>query len=322
MSGSDLALVAVAALWGASFSVTAALLPALPPLTLIALRFALALAAFAALRPRALLRAGAPAWRAGAVLGAFLYTGFVLQTVGLAHTTPARSAFLTASYVLIVPLLGLALLRERVGGPVLLGAVVATLGLALLTGPEVSVHVRRGDVLSALCAVAFALHLLALGRYAGRVPTDALAVTQIAVVALLALAGSLAFEVTRLDLGARTWAGIAYLALACTTLAYWVQTAAQRSTPPARAALIFALEPVFAALVSVGLGRERLGAREVLGGGLVVAGVAIGEVLRGAAAGAPAIREPDAPLGEDGLGASESSPGGPHPGSSRSSPRH
>jgi drug/metabolite transporter (DMT)-like permease len=288
VSGSELALIGVAALWGASFSVTSALLSAVSPHTLLALRFALALAAFAALRPRALLRAGAPAWRAGALLGFFLYAGFAFQTVGLAHTTPARSAFLTASYVLLVPLLGLVFLRERVGAPVVAGAVLATLGLALLTGPEVSAQVRRGDVLSALCATGFALHLLALGRYAGGIATEALAGTQLAVVALLALAGSLAFETPRLELDARASAGIAYLAFACTTLAYAVQTAAQRTTPAARAALIFALEPVFAALVSVGLGREWLGAREVLGGVLVLAGVALGEALRASPAPAPA----------------------------------
>jgi drug/metabolite transporter (DMT)-like permease len=284
VSGSDLALIAVAALWGASFSVTASLLDAVPPHTLIALRFALALAAFAALRPRALLRAGAPAWRAGALLGAFLYAGFVFQTVGLAHTTPARSAFLTAAYVLIVPVLGFVFLRERVGLPVAGGALLAVVGLALLIGPDVSAEVRRGDVLSALCALGFALHLLGLGRWAGRHATDALTATQLAVVTLLAALGSLAFEAPRLDLGARAWAGVAYLALGCTTLAYAVQTAAQRSTPPARAALIFTLEPVFAALVSVALGRESLGPREVLGGALVVLGVALGEALR-----APAV---------------------------------
>jgi drug/metabolite transporter (DMT)-like permease len=114
---------------------------------------------------------------------------------------------------------------------------------------------------------------------------DALAATQLAVVALLAFAGSLAFPAPRPALDATAWAGIAYLAFGCTTLAYAVQTWAQRYTPPSRAALIFALEPAFAALVSVGLGRERLGPRELLGGVLIVAGVAVGEALRAPAAG-------------------------------------
>jgi drug/metabolite transporter (DMT)-like permease len=292
----DLALIAVAALWGVSFSVTAALLPAVPPHVLLALRFALATAALAVLRPRALLGAGAAAWRAGAVLGLCLYTGFAFQTFGLAHTTPARSAFLTASYVFLVPLLGFAFGRERVGAAVAGGALLASVGLALLTGPDVSAEVRRGDLLSALCALGFALHLIGLGRYAGRIPSDVLAATQLAVVTVLALAASLAFEPPRLALPAAAWAGIAYLALGCTTLAYAVQTWAQRTTPPARAALIFALEPAFAALVSVGLGREWLEPREALGGALIVAGVALGEALR-----APAVPSPGEVSGPDRL---------------------
>ena len=294
MTGADFALIGIAALWGASFSVTASLLEPVPPHSLIALRFALARAAFAALRPRAFVRADAATWRAGALLGAFLYAGFAFQTVGLAYTTPARSAFLTASYVLFVPVVGALFLRERVGAPVALGAVVATVGLALLLGPEASTEVRRGDVLTILCALGFALHVLGLGRAASRFPVDALTAAQLVTVTVLAAVGGVALETPRLALGQRAWAELAYLALGCTTLAYLVQTAAQRSVPPARAALIFALEPVFAALVSVGLGRERLGAAEILGGGLVVAGVVIGEALRGPAAAARPASEPGA----------------------------
>lgn len=282
MSAPDLALVAIAALWGGSFAVTAALVEQVDPHELLALRFALAAAALALARPRALLGAGAPAWRAGAVLGLCLYAGFAFQTFGLAYTTPARSAFLTASYVFLVPLLAFAFGRERVGRPVAVGALLATAGLALLTGPEVRADVRRGDVLSLLCAFGFALHLLALGRYAGRAAPDALAVTQLAVVAVLAAAGSLAFAPPRLALDARGWAGLLYLAFGCTTLAYFVQTWAQRTTPPARAALLFALEPLFAAAVSVGLGREALAPATLLGGLLIVGGVAVGEGLRAA----------------------------------------
>ncbi|HEX2484411.1 MAG TPA: DMT family transporter, partial [Myxococcota bacterium] len=292
MTGADLALIGIAALWGASFSVTASLLEQVPPHSLLALRFALALAAFAALRARALLRADAATWGAGALLGAFLYAGFAFQTVGLAYTTPARSAFLTASYVLFVPVLGALFLRERVGAPVAAGAVVATAGLALLLGPEGTPEVRRGDVLTILCALGFALHVLGLGRVAARFRVDALTATQLVTVTILAGIGSVALETPRLALGARAWAELAYLALGCTTLAYLVQTAAQRSVPAARAALIFALEPVFAALVSVGLGRERLDATEIAGGALVVIGVAIGEALRAPTAAARPAAEP------------------------------
>ena len=210
----------------------------------------------------------------------------MLQTVGLAGTTPARSAFLTASYVFIVPLLGLAAFGERPGRGVGAGAVLATVGLALLTRPEVTAAVRRGDVLSALCALGFAVHILALGRLAGRASAADLALTQVVAAGGFALAASLLVDgaagvpaaLARLDAGA--WAGIAFLGAGCTALAYFVQTWAQRRTPAARAALIFTLEPAVAALVSVALGRERLGWSEVLGGGLILAGVILAEMMR------------------------------------------
>ena len=170
MLAADLALLAITLLWGLSFTVTKDLLAGLPPFALLALRFALGAGALLALAGAALRRTGARTWRMGLLLGAVLYASFVLQTLGLAQTTPARSAFLTAGYVFLVPLLGYAFGRERVGRGVAWGALLATAGLALLTRPEVTAEVRRGDVLSALCALGFAVHILGLGRLAGACP--------------------------------------------------------------------------------------------------------------------------------------------------------
>jgi drug/metabolite transporter (DMT)-like permease len=282
----DLALLAITLLWGASFVVTKDLLGEISPHLLLALRFGVAIAVLAALRPTALLRASAAAWRAGLLLGLALYASFVLQTLGLAQTTPARSAFLTASYVFLVPLFGRLLFRERVGVGVGVGALLATAGLALLTRPEVTAEVRRGDVLSLLCAVGFAVHILALGRVAGRAPAGELALTQVVVAGAFFLVASLSLDgpggaaagIGRL--AAPGWAGIAFLGAGCTALAYFAQTWAQRHTPAARAALIFTLEPAVAAVVSVVLGREKLGAAEALGGALILAGVVLAEVIR------------------------------------------
>jgi drug/metabolite transporter (DMT)-like permease len=279
----DLALIAMTLLWGASFLVTKDLLGSVPPDVVIALRFALAVAALALARPAAWRRPRRDVWRAGAVLGAALYASFALQTYGLAYTTPARSAFLTAAYVFLVPLLGRVLLRAPVGLGVGAGAVLATVGLALLTGPEVDAGIRRGDLLSLLCALGFAVHILLLGRVAPGLPALELAVAQLAVAAVLATAVSAATGAARLDpaaYGANALFGIAFLGLGCTALAYLVQTWAQRTTPAARAALIFSLEPAFAALFSVSLGHERLGATELAGCILIAVGVLAAELIR------------------------------------------
>jgi drug/metabolite transporter (DMT)-like permease len=280
----DLALIAMTLLWGASFLVTKDLLGDVSPDVLIALRFALAVGALGAVRPTALLQPRRDVWRAGAVLGVALYVSFALQTYGLAFTTPARSAFLTAGYVFLVPLLGRVFLRVPVGLGVAAGAVLATVGLALLTGPEVDAGIRRGDVLSLLCALGFAVHILLLGRLAPGLPAVELAIAQLAVAAVLALgAGAISSGAARLAPTAYAGgalAGIAFLGLGCTALAYFVQTWAQRTTPAARAALIFALEPAFAAIFSVSLGHERLGLAEAAGCVLIGLGVVAAEVIR------------------------------------------
>lgn len=286
MFAADLALLAITVLWGASFVVTKDLLGQTSPHLLLALRFAIAVAVLAALRPRALREASAAAWGFGLLLGLALYAGFLLQTLGLAQTTPARAAFLTASYVFFVPVFARLLFRERIGLGVGIGALLATLGLALLTQPEVTAEVRRGDVLSALCALGFAAHILALGRLAGRAPPGELALTQIVVACASFALASLAFDGPRAawagvqSLDVRGWAGIAFLGAGCTALAYFVQTWAQRRTPSARVAVIFSLEPPMAALVSVALGREQLGMLELAGGALIVGGVLAAELLR------------------------------------------
>ena len=117
-------------------------------------------------------------------------------------------------------------------------------------------------------------------------PASELALTQILGAAgLAALVGCLRDPAglapgALMAIAAPAWAGIAFLGLGCTALAYFVQTWAQGRTSASRAALIFSLEPAFAALVSVALARERLGAAEIAGGGLIVAGVALAEVMR------------------------------------------
>lgn len=274
-AAAELALVGVALAWGLSFAVIKDALAAVPPHWLIALRFGLAFAAFAAAGPGRLLRAGAPTWRAGIAVGALLYLAFALQTLGLQHTTPARSAFLTGCSVLLVPVLERVLLGRRASPALAVGVGLALVGLALLLHPGSLLELNRGDLLTFACAFAFAGHILALGRYALRVPSRDLAALQILAVAAFATPVAVASEPIALDYPARAWGAVVFLGLVCSAFAFGAQTWAQRRTSPSRTALILALEPVFAAGASVALGMERLGPAEWLGGALVVAGVVL-----------------------------------------------
>jgi len=185
--------------------------------------------------------------------------------------------------VVLTPLLGALLLRQAPGRWPVTGACVAAVGLALLSLQRL--EVRRGDALVFACAVAFAAHILLLGRYAPRLSTYRLAVVQLATAGLLALiwaglAGDLAVPTS-----AEVWVALAITSVAASAAAFLIQTRAQREVSPTRTAVIFTMEPVFAGLFGFLLAGERLSGRGWLGAGMILAGMLTAE-LGGRADGA------------------------------------
>jgi drug/metabolite transporter (DMT)-like permease len=277
----ELALLGVTLSWGASFLVVKDTLATLGPLTLIALRFTLAAVALALVFRRAAFSLGATVrgrsrFRVAAGIGALLFAGFALQTAGLATTTPARSGFITATYVGMVPLLGRVLFGRLLGARTSLAILGALTGLFLLTDPR-GEGINPGDWLTLASALAFAAHLIAIERYGLGLSARALSFAQMATVAAVAAPLAFALEGASPALGARSLAAIAYLGLVCSALGFLAQTWGQRHTTATRTGLIFSLESLFAALLSVSVGAECLTIWQWAGGLLLVAGVVLGE---------------------------------------------
>jgi drug/metabolite transporter (DMT)-like permease len=286
----DLALAAIMAVWGSSFAILRVLLggagahAAGSPLALVAVRMTLAsallLAWLALRRPQDLKALRSPGLlRDGLFAGALLGAGFLLQTEGLLRTTASRSGFLTGMLVVLVPLIEFALFGKRPAPPALLGVLLAFAGMSALSAPwaDSSAATLLGDSLTLGCALIFAGHIILLGRIASRHPLLPLLFVQLAVTGALAAAAGPFVEEQHFSGEPRLWLGIVYLALFATLLAFGIQTWAQRILPPVRVALLSALEPVFAALWAALLIGERLNSRELLGGALIVLGVAVGE---------------------------------------------
>jgi drug/metabolite transporter (DMT)-like permease len=284
----ELAMVAVTAVWGSTFVLVRDAVAQVPPFTFIAYRFLAAALLLAAIRPRLALggpaAGGAPGLggrglgplAAGAVIGVALFAGYGFQTVGLQYTTASNAGFITGLSVVLTPLLGALLLRQAPGRWPVTGACVAAVGLALLSLQRL--EVRRGDALVFACAVAFATHILLLGRYAPRLSTYRLAVVQLATAGLLALvwaglAGDLAVPAS-----AQVWVALAITSVAASAGAFLIQTRAQREVSPTRTAVIFTMEPVFAGLFGFLLAGERLSGRGWLGAGLILAGMLTAEL--------------------------------------------
>ena len=281
-SQAEFALLAVTVAWGGSFLVVKDALASFGPFTLVALRFALAtLVLGVAFRSRALAlgrdAAGRSRWPTAAWVGGLLFAAFALQTAGLRFTTPARSGFITATYVAMVPLLARVALGRPLRTRVLAAVLGALAGLYLLADARTG-RANLGDLLTLLSALAFAAHMIALERWSRQLPPIAFAFAQMAVVSLLALPVALGIEAMPSRVLPSAWIGLAYLGVVCSAVGFLVQTWGQRSTSPTRTGLIFSLESLFAALLSVALGAEWLSALQWLGGLLLVAGVIVGEL--------------------------------------------
>ena len=269
------ALLAVTAVWGVTFVQVKDAVALYPLFAFLAVRFAIAsltLAPVGARRLRALGRSGVVA---GAIAGVLLGTGFALQTAGLERTSVSSTGFITGMYVVLTPLLALAIFRMRVGAAAWAGVVVATAGLALLSG----IHGGSvpGDLLVLAGAAVYSLQIVLMDRYAPRY--DAFAFTLVEMVA--SFAGLLAIAVVlgqlRVPHGWTVWGALVVTGVFASALAFLAQTWAQRSATATQTALAFSLEPVWTAFFGFTLAGDRLGAGGWVGCGVILAGIVIAE---------------------------------------------
>jgi drug/metabolite transporter (DMT)-like permease len=278
----DLALLVLTLFWGTTFSLVKEALAGTSVGVLLALRFGVAAVVLAAVWAARRDRVGAGLVRHGTLLGLAMLSGFWLQTLGLRYTTPARSGFITGLSVLIVPFLARFLLGRRVRLASWGGVALAVVGLLVLTRPfgeAATAQVQLGDLLTLGCAVAFALQIVFTTEWSPRHALAPFVTAQVGFTFAGALL-SLLVEAPRLAPASpvRLAAVVAFLGVAMTAVAFFVMNWAQRHTTAVRAALIFSLEPVGAALFSAWYWKEPLGPWELAGGGLVVLAVILGEV--------------------------------------------
>ena len=274
----ELALVGIAAVWGLTFTMVQDAIAILPTLAFLGYRFAAAAVIVAPVFHRPLKALPRDGWTAGLVMGGFLTTGYIFQTLGLEHTTPSDAGFVTGLFVVLTPVLGALLLRQRISGPAWAAAAVSALGLYLLSGAGGDFSLR-GNGLVFLAALSFAAHILATGRAAGRFDVGALLVVQLGVAGAVCLVLALATGALAVPHGSKVWSALVVTAAVASALGFFVQTYAQQHAPPARTALILASEPAFAGLFGYLLAGDRLSAVAWLGAGLIMASIVAVELL-------------------------------------------
>jgi drug/metabolite transporter (DMT)-like permease len=269
----------VATSWGATFPLAKRLLVELPPFFYLALRFALAATLLFGVAGRQLPKLGKRGKRGlkdGVILGALLTAGYGFQTVGLRTASATVAAFLTGLSVIMVPLLG-AVRGRRPGLTAWMGVGCALLGLALLTlRAGAGARFGIGEVLLLCCALSFAVHIVYQSQVAERSPALPLGLVQITTVALLTLLFSFGEQRPWGLTAYATWA-LVFMAVVCTAVAFTVQAWAQRFTPATHVGLLFAFEPVAAAMFAWAWLGERLSGGQWVGAGFILAGIVLAE---------------------------------------------
>ncbi|MCZ0754160.1 DMT family transporter [Anoxybacillus sp. J5B_2022] len=284
----DASLLAVAFIWGATFVVVQNAISFLAPLSFNAVRFWLAgvfLLAWLCLFHRPLLRSlNRSVLFAGGWMGVWLFSGYALQTIGLLYTTSAKAGFITGLSVVLVPFFAFLFLKQKPTANAVLGAMMATAGLYFLTMNGGEWSVNRGDWFVFFCAISFAFHIVITGKYAVHYPTLLLTVIQIFTVAIMCSIFAFLFE-DGTNMWDRTilqqpqvWTALIITSLLATVAAFLIQTNFQKYTTPARVALIFAMEPVFAAATAYIWAGERLSTSGLIGCSGILLGMVISEL--------------------------------------------
>jgi drug/metabolite transporter (DMT)-like permease len=280
----DLLLAACSLVWGATFVVVKLALSDASVFVFLSLRFFLAAVVLALMQRRNWRSLSAGVLRAGILLGCLLFVGFAFQTIGLALTTPSKSAFITGIFVVLVPLFLAAFGRKRVSPSVWAGVFTAVAGLYFLTVPPSGLtNLNLGDVLTFGCAVIYAVHIIAIGHYAPRYSTSMLVFLQVTVTALLSVVAVPVVSRGGWEAPRLVWTpGLIWAVLATGLLAtvgtISVQVWVQRNTDSSHVALLLTLEPVFAGLTSYAFAGERLGPRALAGAALILSGILIAEL--------------------------------------------
>ena len=271
-----LVLIALTAIWGSTFFLIRDVVRQVSPADFLAVRFTIAAVATLAVFWRPMLALDKREVRVGAGLGVVYGAAQILQTVGLAHTSAARSGFITGTYVVLTPILTAVLLRERVPRSTWAAVLLATAGLATLSLNGFGFGF--GETVTLLAAVFYALHIVGLGRYSSPAGAAGLCAVQMVAIAVVSLVAAAPGGID-LPPGTGAWLSVLYMALIAGAVAIWAQTWSQSHLPATRAAIVMTLEPVFAAGFAVALGGESMTLRMFLGGAMVLAAMYTVELI-------------------------------------------
>lgn len=245
----NLCLVFVAIVWGGGFIATSIALDTFTPFMTMALRFMISAFLLLLLFYKRIKNISFSMWKHGGICGTFLFLAFAFQTIGLDTTTAGKNAFLTAANVVFLPYLLWMIKKRKPSLKQMVASFLCICGVGLLTLTDVQEGINIGDILSLVCAVFFALHMMSLEKYQA-IDSICLTFMQMLVAGIWSL-GALCFVGFQpIAITPESIYSLSFLILCSTMMAYLIQTKAQQYTKASTTSLILANEAVFAVIFS------------------------------------------------------------------------
>jgi drug/metabolite transporter (DMT)-like permease len=270
-------LLCMTIIWGGTFSVVKSGLSDISPMAFVAIRFWIASVVFIALFRKKIFQISRPTLIRGCILGIFLFAGFAGQTIGLLLTTASKSGFITGTLVIFTPIAQLIIERRPPTVGNIVGIILVTIGLWIFTSPQGS-EFNTGDVLTLAAAVVWGVYIVCLDLFSKKHDSSQLTFIQVGATAVLATVVIPFVEIPFIHYSGNLLVAFLYTALLSTVVTTYAQTRYQKETTPTRAAIIFSLEPIIAAVLAYYFLHESIGSLGILGGTLIIIGLLISEL--------------------------------------------
>lgn len=218
--------------------------------------------------------------KVGCLCGIVLFLAISAQQIGLVYTTAGKAGFITALYIVMVPVVSALIFKKRAGIAVWISVALATVGLYLLCMPGGSFVMSKGDIYVLVCAVVFTGHILIVDRFVDEIDGTLLSLVQFAVVALLSVPSIfIAGETPSVEAISGAWISIAYTGILSCGVAYTLQIVGQKhASNPTVASLLMSMESVFAAVFGWLILNESLSPVELTGTLLMSGAIVLSQI--------------------------------------------
>ncbi len=281
--GSNLLLALTAFIWGVAFVAQSVGMEYVGPFTFNACRFLIGgivlipcILLFGKKNKRKEPKNQKTAVVGGICCGSILFAASSFQQFGVASTTVGKAGFITALYIVIVPLLGI-FLRKRIPWSVWVSVVLAIIGMYLLCMTE-GLKVGKGDIYVFVCAICFSFHILVIDYFSPKTDGVLMSCIQFFTAGIISAIMMLIFENPELSAIFAAWAPILYAGIMSCGVAYTLQVVAQKNTDPVLASLILSLESAFSLLAGWVILGQKLSPKELGGCGLVFCAIILAQI--------------------------------------------